>query len=93
MMSSVIYLSTEQTHGNMEPFVLYNDQKRKKTDTPTCLVPQFQVFLSPKRYFSSYLYTVSSKTFATSFLAQSRIVAKRFCKTASLVVMTRWQLL
>ena len=32
----------------------------------------------------TYLYTVSLKSFSTSFLAQSRIVAKTICKTASL---------
>ena len=36
----------------------------------------------------TYPYTVSSKNFSTSFLAQSRIMAKTFCKTASLVAMT-----
>ena len=42
-------------------FVLYNDQKRKKTDTHTCLVPldcskicaSLGIFLSPKHYISS----------------------------------------
>ena len=42
-------------------FVLYNDQKRKKTDTRTCLVPlecsrictSLGIFWVPKRYFSS----------------------------------------
>ena len=50
------------------------------------------VLFSPKRYFSSlpsffpltYLYTVSSKPFLWSFLAQSRLMAKTFCKIASL---------
>ena len=44
-------------------FVLYNDQKRKKTDTHTCLVSvdcskicaSLGIFLSPKRYTSSLL--------------------------------------
>ena len=49
-------------------------------------------FLSPKRYISSLLllfffillvYSFFEK-FSTSFLAQSRIMAKTFCKTASL---------
>ena len=37
----------------------------------------------------SYLYKVSSRIFSTSFLAQSRIMAKTFYKTASLVAMTQ----
>ena len=92
-------------------FVLYNDQKIKKTDTRTCLVPlecsrictSLGIFWVPKRYFSSLpllfffiliaLYTVSSNSFSTSFLAQSRIMAKTFCKSASLSYETRWQLL
>ena len=81
-------------------FVLYNDQKRKKTDTHTCLVPldcwnicaSLDIFKVPNAIFRlsfflfslCYLYTVSSKSFSTSFLAQSRIMAKTFCKTASL---------
>ena len=81
-------------------FVLYNDQKRKKTDTHTCLVPldcwnicaSLDIFKVPNAIFRlsfflfslSHLYTVSSKSFSTSFLAQSRIMAKTFCKTASL---------
>ena len=43
-------------------FVLCDDQKRKKTDTHTCLVPNdcsricaISHYLSPKRYFSSLL--------------------------------------
>ena len=70
-------------------FVLYNDQKRKKTDTHTCLVPldcsNPLYFVSASSFFSlSYLYTVSLKRFSMSFLAQIRIMAKLFCKTASL---------
>ena len=81
-------------------FVLYYDQKRKQTDTHTCLVPvdfsrivlvkilfKFQTlfFVSDFLLFSlSYLYTVSSKSFSTSFLAQSRIMVKKICKTAIL---------
>ena len=50
------------------------------------------VLFSPKRYFSSlpsffpltYLNTVASKPFLWSFLAQSRLMAKTFCKIASL---------
>ena len=74
-------------------FVFYNNQKRKKTDTHTCLVPlnysrictSLGTYFSPKRYFSSlllfslsHLHTVSSKSFFKSF-------AKTFCKTASLL--------
>ena len=72
-------------------------RKQKKTDTgipPSfCMTVRRFVLLSPKRYFSSlpssffpltYLYTVSSKRFPWSFLAQSRLMAKTFCKTASL---------
>ena len=40
-------------------FVLYNDQRRKKTFRHTCLIPldlcYFRHFLSPKQYFSSLL--------------------------------------
>ena len=57
-------------------FVLYYDQKRKTTDTNTCLIPLDSSL--------AYMYTVSSKIFSPSFLAQSRIMAKTFCKTASL---------
>ena len=76
-------------------FVLHNDQKTKKTDTHTCLVPhdlkicafqsQTQFFVSASSFFPlTYLYTVSSKPFLWSFLAQSRLMAKTFCKIASL---------
>ena len=81
-------------------FVFYNDQKRKKTNTHTCLVPNdcsricaslviFEVQNATFRlcffFFSLlYLHTASSKRFPTSFIAQSRIMAKAFCKTASL---------
>ena len=80
-------------------FVLCDDQKRKKTDTHTCLVPlycsricaslgifksQTLLFVSASFFSLSYLYTVSSKSFSTSFLAQSRIMAKTFCKTANI---------
>ena len=69
-------------------FVLYNDQKRKKTFRHTCLIPldlcYFRHFLSPKQYFSSllllfFLYltckTLFSKCFSTSSPAQRRIMA------------------
>ena len=76
-------------------FVLYNDQKSIKTDTHTCvvlldcskicasLVPSA---ILPLGLFSSlsYFHTVSSKSFLTSSLAQSIMMAKTFCKTASL---------
>ena len=76
-------------------FVLHNDQKTKKTDTHTCLVPhdlkicafqsQTQFFVSASSFFPfTYLYTVSSKPFLWFFLAQSRLMAKTFCKIASL---------
>ena len=73
-------------------FVLYSDQKRKKTNTRTFLVPHDCSTICAKRYFSSLssLYTVSSKSFLTSFLGQSRIMAKHFAKqqVSYLVVMT-----
>ena len=80
-------------------FVLYSDQKRKKTDaipavpldsSKVCasqafLKSQTLCFVSGSSFLSlSYLYTVSSKRFSTSFLPQSRIIVKTFCKTASL---------
>ena len=73
-------------------FVLYNDQKRKKTDTHAYLVPldcvricaSLGIFKSQTLLNSSYLYTVSSKSFSPSFLTQSRIMAKTFFKTTSL---------
>ena len=76
-------------------YVLHNDQKTKKTDTHTCLVPhdlkicafqsQTQFFVSASSFFPlTYLYTVSSKPFLSFFLAQSRLMAKTFCKIASL---------
>ena len=77
-------------------FVLYNDKKRKKTETHTCLVPvdcsRICASLVPSATFRlcffffslTVLYIVSSKSFSTSFLAQSTIMAKTFCKTASL---------
>ena len=55
---------TEQTHGNMESVLFYTVmQKRKKTDTHTCLVilgcsriwASLGIFLSSKCYFSSLL--------------------------------------
>ena len=80
-------------------FVLYNDQKSTKTDTHTCIVPldcsricaSLGIFLIPNATFRlgfffpslSYLYTVLGKVW-TSSLAQSRIMAKTFCKAASL---------
>ena len=80
-------------------FVLYNDQKRKKTDSipavpldcskvsasQTFLKSQTLCFVSGSSFLSlSYFYTVSSKRFSTPFLPQSRIIVKTFCKTASL---------
>ena len=57
-----LLLNTPTATWNL--FVLYNDQKRKKTDTHSCLVPfdcsrisfSLSIFLSPKRYFSSLLF-------------------------------------
>ena len=63
--SSVIYYCVNRPRATWNLFVLYNDQKRKKTDTHTCLVPLDYVrgfvlvkafFKSqPKCYFSSLL--------------------------------------
>ena len=74
-------------------FVLYNDQKRKKTDTHTCLVPldcskicaRLGIFF-PKHYISSLLlffFILLVYGFFEKFFVQSRIMAKTFCKTAS----------
>ena len=53
-------------------------EKKKKSQT--------LYFVSASAFFSlSYLYTVSSKSVSTSFLAQSRILAKN---SESLVAMT-----
>ena len=69
------------------------------SDTHTCIVPLafrgfvlvwtfFNAILRVGFFFSSlyYFYKVSSKRFSTSSLAQSRIMAKTFCKleTASI---------
>ena len=79
-------------------FVLYNDQKRKKTDTHTCHVPLdcLRICASlgsinlPNAYFRPcffslslpYLFTVSSEKNSTSFLAQSRIMTKTFLQNS-----------
>ena len=57
-------------------FVLYNDQKRKKTNTHTCLVPNdcsriyasLVIFEVQKRYFSSLLLLFFFMLLACSFL-------------------------
>ena len=60
----LLWSITEQTHGNMESVLFYTMmQKRKKTDTHTCLVilgcsriwASLGIFLSSKCYFSSLL--------------------------------------
>ena len=75
-------------------FTQWSENKKDRyTYLPrTALTWRFVLF-SPKRNFSSlpssffrltYLYTVSSKPFLWSFLAQRRLMAKTFCKIASL---------
>ena len=74
-------------------------KKGKKTDTHTCLVPldcqkicaslgifyiQALLFVSGSSFFLYLtLYTVSLKRFSTSFLVQTKIMAKTLGKTAS----------
>ena len=89
--SSVIYYWTDpRQHAIYLFYTMIRKQKRPihipasyRTDLKIC----------PKRNFSSlpssffrltYLYTVSSKRFLWSFLAQRRLMAKTFCKIASL---------
>ena len=94
-MTSKCGKNKEVTH---EPQAIQWSEK-KKTDTYTCLVPfdcsticaslgifrsQTLCFVSGSFFFFIDLYTVSSKSLSTSFLAQSRIMAKTFCKTSSL---------
>ena len=83
-----LLLNTPTATWNL--FVLYNDQKRKKSDTNACLVP-----LDCSRICASLgIFSVPSATFRlcfflffllyvlllpTSFLAQSGIMAKTFC--------------
>ena len=75
-------------------FVLYNNQKGKTTGLPRIawlfedLCP-FRSFRSHKRYFSSLLllffFIFLVERFSTPSLVERRIIAKTFCKTASLV--------
>ena len=94
---SPLWSITEQTHGNIQSicFTQWSENKKGPIHIPasySTTVRRF-VFFSPKRYFSSLpssffpltnLYTVSSKPFLWFFLAQSRLMAKTFCKLASL---------
>ena len=55
------------------PFVLYNDQKRKKTDTPTCLVP-----LDCSRICASLgIFYVPNATFRLTFIQFLRKLLQR----------------
>ena len=82
------------TH-NLNLFVLYYDQKRKKrpihiissyrlTVRRFVLKSQTLLFVSASSLFLYRTCIVSSKSFSTSFRVQIRIMAKTFCKTASL---------
>ena len=58
-------------------FVLYNDQKRKKTDTHTCLVPlDCSKICAQFRHFFQTLYFVSASLFL--YLTCLRVVRKVF---------------
>ena len=100
---------TEQTHGNMESTCFIQWSEKKKTDIYTCLAPldcsticaSLGIFKSQTLnfIFASFfvfidLYTVSSKSLSTPFLAQSRITTKIFLQNSeSRSDDTRWQLL
>ena len=96
----LLWSITEQTHGNVESICLIQwSEKYKDRYTHTCIVPldcsricaSLGIFLIPNATFRlgfffpslSYLYTVLGKVW-TSSLAQSRIMAKTFCKAANL---------
>ena len=97
--SSVIYYWTDPRQHEIYLFYTMIRKENRPIHIPASyrltvrgFVLILRHFLSSKRYFSSlfllfslsYLYTVSSKSFSTPFLAQSRIMAITFCKTASL---------
>ena len=77
-------------------FLYYTKIRKKKTayleprdyskicDTLGIWKSQTVVFVSASSFTLFHWQTVSSKSFSTSSLAQSRIMAKTFCKTASL---------
>ena len=78
-------------------FVLYNEQKGKMTDLPLIAwlfddLCQFRCFSNHKGYFSSplllffFIFRVysSPKRFSPPSLAKRKIIAKKFCKAASL---------
>ena len=102
----LLWSITEQTHGNIESicFILW-PEKKKKTDTHNFLVPLDCPTICAKVpnasfrlcFFSfslSHLYTVSSKSFSTSFRVQIKIMAKHFAKQrVSRSNDTRWKLL
>ena len=97
--SSVIYYWTDPRQHGIYLFYTMIRKENRPIHIPASyrftvrgFVLVLRYFLSSKRYFSSllllfslsYLYTVSSKSFSTSFLSQSIIMAKKFCKTAIL---------
>ena len=88
-------------------FVLYNDQKRKTTDTHTCLVlldfsricASLGIFLSPKRYLSYLLFLYFTciqflrNVFQRLLLHKAEYCQKHFAKQrVSCGDDTRWQL-
>ena len=92
--SSVICYWTDLLY--MESFCITQQSEKKKTAyleprdySKICATlgiwkSQTVVFVSASSFTLFHWQTVSSKSFSTSSLAQSRIMAKTFCKTASL---------